>query len=311
MAEAPCRDPRACGRPAASRPASGGWRAVLRRRSGTGWSSSGRGSSPLMVVLATLRQRGRALRPDRDEGDGCPQAALARITFRDRPVRSGRAEPDHLREPHRPRGGALEHRDGPGDRIGALGLVGGFLGGWTDLAIGRIMDVLFSFPTLVLAIAIAAMLGPGLNNAVLAIAVVYAPLFCRVARGPVIAERAKEHVAAAIGLGAGCSPDHLPPHPAQCPRAADRAGLGGARLRDPDRGLAELPRPRDAAAGPVMGHHAERGPDLPRDRAVDEHLPRASRSCWPSSGSTCWATASATCSTRSSAAASRLGRPAS
>jgi peptide/nickel transport system permease protein len=85
----------------------------------------------------------------------------------------------------------------------ALGLVGGYTGGWPDLAIGRVMDVLFSFPTLILAIAIAAMLGPGLNNAVLAIAVVYAPLFSRVARGPVIAERAKEHVVAALGLGAG------------------------------------------------------------------------------------------------------------
>jgi len=85
----------------------------------------------------------------------------------------------------------------------ALGLVGGYVGGWPDLAIGRVMDVLFSFPTLILAIAIAAMLGPGLNNAVLAIAVVYAPLFSRVARGPVIAERAKEHVLAALGLGAG------------------------------------------------------------------------------------------------------------
>ena len=85
----------------------------------------------------------------------------------------------------------------------ALGLVGGYVGGWPDLAIGRVMDVLFSFPTLILAIAIAAMLGPSLNNAVLAIAVVYAPLFSRVARGPVIAERAKEHVLAALGLGAG------------------------------------------------------------------------------------------------------------
>jgi peptide/nickel transport system permease protein len=84
-----------------------------------------------------------------------------------------------------------------------LGLIGGFVGGWSDMLIGRIMDVLFSFPTLVLAIAIAAMMGPGLNNAVLAIAVVYVPLFCRVARGPVIAERAKEHVAAAIALGGG------------------------------------------------------------------------------------------------------------
>ena len=84
-----------------------------------------------------------------------------------------------------------------------LGLVGGYVGGWPDLAIGRLMDVLFSFPTLILAIGIAAMLGPGLNNAALAIAVVYAPLFSRVARGPVIAEREKDHVVAARGLGAG------------------------------------------------------------------------------------------------------------
>jgi peptide/nickel transport system permease protein len=85
----------------------------------------------------------------------------------------------------------------------ALGLVGGFAGGWPDLVIGRVMDVLFSFPTLILAIGIAAMLGPGLNNAALAIAVVYVPLFSRVARGPVIAEREKDHVVAAHGLGAG------------------------------------------------------------------------------------------------------------
>src|SRR5262249_54414693 len=56
-----------------------------------------------------------------------------------------------------------------------LGLLGGYAGGVTDLAIGRAMDVLFSFPTLILAIGIAAMLGPGLDNAALAIAVVYAP----------------------------------------------------------------------------------------------------------------------------------------
>ncbi len=85
----------------------------------------------------------------------------------------------------------------------ALGLVGGYAGGWPDLVIGRVMDVLFSFPTLILAIGIAAMLGPGLNNAALAIAVVYVPLFSRVARGPVIAEREKDHVVAAQGLGAG------------------------------------------------------------------------------------------------------------
>ena len=84
-----------------------------------------------------------------------------------------------------------------------LGLVGGYAGGAADLVIGRVMDILFSFPTLILAIGIAAMLGPGLENASLAIAVVYAPLFSRVVRGPVIAEAAKEYALAALGLGAG------------------------------------------------------------------------------------------------------------
>src|SRR6188508_2756018 len=84
----------------------------------------------------------------------------------------------------------------------ALGLVGGYYRGWVDNLIGRIMDVFFSFPGLLLAIGVAAMLGPGLNNAVIAIAVVYAPVFGRVVRGPVLVERGKEYVEAARVIGA-------------------------------------------------------------------------------------------------------------
>jgi peptide/nickel transport system permease protein len=83
-----------------------------------------------------------------------------------------------------------------------LGLISGYFGGWIDNAIGRLFDVLFSFPALLLAIGVAAMLGPGINNAILAIAVVYAPLFGRVIRGPVLVERNKEYVEAARVLGA-------------------------------------------------------------------------------------------------------------
>ncbi len=84
----------------------------------------------------------------------------------------------------------------------ALGLVSGYYRGWVDNLIGRIMDVFFSFPALLLAIGVAAMLGPGLNNAVIAIAVVYAPVFGRVVRGPVLVERGKEYVEAARVIGA-------------------------------------------------------------------------------------------------------------
>ncbi len=83
-----------------------------------------------------------------------------------------------------------------------LGLVAGYFGGAADLVIGRVMDVFFSFPVLLLAIAIAAMLGPGVRNAALAIAVVYTPLFARVVRAPVISERHRDYVDAARVIGA-------------------------------------------------------------------------------------------------------------
>jgi peptide/nickel transport system permease protein len=85
---------------------------------------------------------------------------------------------------------------------GALGLVAGTAGGAWDNAINRVMDVFFSIPGLLLAVGVAAMRGPGVNSAVLAIAIVYVPLFVRVMRGPVLAEREKEYVEAVRALGA-------------------------------------------------------------------------------------------------------------
>ena len=85
---------------------------------------------------------------------------------------------------------------------GALGLAAGYLGGTWDNAINRVMDVFFSIPGLLLAVGISAMRGPGVNSAVIAIAIVYTPLFARVMRGPVLAEREKEYVEAIRALGA-------------------------------------------------------------------------------------------------------------
>jgi peptide/nickel transport system permease protein len=85
---------------------------------------------------------------------------------------------------------------------GALGLTAGYMGGAWDNAINRVMDVFFSIPGLLLAVGIAAMRGPGVNSAVVAITIVYMPIFCRVMRGPVLAEREKEYVEAVRALGA-------------------------------------------------------------------------------------------------------------
>lgn len=85
---------------------------------------------------------------------------------------------------------------------GALGLVAGYAGGGWDNLISRVMDVFFSIPGLLLAVGIAAMRGPGLNSAAIAIAIVYTPLFARVMRGPVLGEREKEYVEAVRALGA-------------------------------------------------------------------------------------------------------------
>ena len=86
---------------------------------------------------------------------------------------------------------------------GALGLIAGYVGGVWDNAINRVMDVFFSIPGLLLAVGVAAMRGPGVNSAVVAIAIVYTPLFARVMRGPVLAEREKEYIEAVRALGAG------------------------------------------------------------------------------------------------------------
>ena len=85
---------------------------------------------------------------------------------------------------------------------GVLGLVSGYLGGIADLVIGRVMDVFFAFPAMLLALGIVAALGADPKNVIIAIAVVYTPIFMRVVRGPVLALKARDFVEAARAIGA-------------------------------------------------------------------------------------------------------------
>lgn len=85
---------------------------------------------------------------------------------------------------------------------GLLGAIAGFLGGWLDDLIMRSLDVLMAFPSLLLAIAIVAVLGPGLINALLAIAIVQIPVYARVVRASVLSVKELDYVAASRALGA-------------------------------------------------------------------------------------------------------------
>jgi peptide/nickel transport system permease protein len=85
---------------------------------------------------------------------------------------------------------------------GILGGIAGYYGRWLDELIMRIADIFFSFPTIILAMAVAAALGPSLENAVLAIVVVSWPMYARVVRSLVLGARDADYVAASRLLGA-------------------------------------------------------------------------------------------------------------
>ena len=82
-----------------------------------------------------------------------------------------------------------------------LGALAGYFGGWVDNVIMRVMDVLLAFPSLLLAIAIVTVIGPGLINALLAIGIVSIPAYARVVRGSVLSVREMDYVSASRALG--------------------------------------------------------------------------------------------------------------
>jgi peptide/nickel transport system permease protein len=85
---------------------------------------------------------------------------------------------------------------------GLLGLLAGYAGGRTDGLVMRVMDAVLSFPPLVLALALGAVLGAGLTGVVIALGVVYTPTFARLMRGQVLTITARDYVEAARALGA-------------------------------------------------------------------------------------------------------------
>ena len=82
-----------------------------------------------------------------------------------------------------------------------LGMLAGYVGGAVDAVVSRITDAMLAIPFLILAIALAAFLGPSLGNAMIAIGITATPIFVRLARGQVLAVRAEDYVEAALAVG--------------------------------------------------------------------------------------------------------------
>jgi peptide/nickel transport system permease protein len=82
-----------------------------------------------------------------------------------------------------------------------LGLLAGYAGGWIDAVLSRIVDAMLAVPFLILAIALAAFLGPSLSNAMIAIGVTATPIFVRLTRGQTLAAKVEDYVEAARAIG--------------------------------------------------------------------------------------------------------------
>ncbi|MBE7200284.1 MAG: ABC transporter permease, partial [Parafilimonas terrae] len=82
-----------------------------------------------------------------------------------------------------------------------LGIVSGYLGGWTDTVLMRLVDTLLSFPALLLALTISAMLGPSVSNTIIAIGVAFTPFLARIIRGEALRVAAMPYVEAARAAG--------------------------------------------------------------------------------------------------------------
>ena len=120
--------------------------------------------------------------------------------------------------------------------------------GVTEIFIMRLMDIILTLPSLLLAIVIVAVLGPGLMNSMLAVALVILPHYVRLARAAVITETSKDYVTAARVSGAGTLRLMFKEVLPNCTAPLIVQASLGHLHRDPRCGRARLPRPRRAAA---------------------------------------------------------------
>jgi peptide/nickel transport system permease protein len=180
---------------------------------------------------------------------------------------------------------------------GALGLLAAFYRGWLDRIVMRLMDVLFAFPVMLLAIGVVAVLGPHPTSAALAIAVVYTPIFARLIRGPALVICESEYVLGARAVGASDArilAAHVLPNLASVILVQTSLLLSAAILVEASLSFLGLgAQPPTPSLGLMLSEGATSSCCPPGARSS-----RASPSCSCRSASTFSATRSATPSTR-------------
>ena len=245
-----------------------------------------------------LRAVARAVRSARDELVGDPQGAVGGALVRHRRARPRRALARHLR-----RARVAARRRGVGARsrlsLGVpIGLLAGYAGRWPDALISRMTDAMLATPFLILAIALAAFLGPSLTNAMIAIGISATPIFIRLTRAQVLSVKVEDYIEAARAVGNPHLRIALAPHPAQRRAAADRAGHARHRRRGDRRGEPVVPGPRASSRRRRAGAACSTPRRTTSSRRRGWRCGRACRySCW-CCRSICWATGCATRSIR-------------
>jgi peptide/nickel transport system permease protein len=155
-----------------------------------------------------------------------------------------------------------------------IGLLAGYLGGWTEYVLMRLTDVFLSIPPLVLAMSIMGVLEPTLTNGMLAVTAMWWPWYTRLVYNITRVGEGRGLCAGRRGHRRLALPRHVPRDPAQLRALDPDQDDARPRLRHPDRLLALLPRARRAAADARSRLDGRRRRDLPARFLVAHRLPR-------------------------------------
>ncbi len=138
-----------------------------------------------------------------------------------------------------------------------IGVIAGFFGSWVDLLLSKVIEVLFAFPDIFMALVIMSILGASITNLMIAIGIVYTPIFARIARGAVLEVKGALFIEVARSIGVN-KWNIIKRHVLPNIRAVNRANHAFTGLCDSVRsGALEFSRPRRRTGYPVLGYFTQ------------------------------------------------------